>query len=71
MYSLNNAIDLYREEVNKEKKTYIIVEIIDTMQIPVHNREGQIDFYDNFETANIDRMYYQSDMEETLKVIKL
>lgn len=49
----------------------MIVAVIGDMLIPIHNREDQIDFYDNWQTADIDRIYYQSDMSETLKVIKL
>ena len=72
MCSLNNAINLYREEAEKEdKKCFMIVMIIGTTQIPIHNREDEIDFYNDLETAEIDRMYYQSDIAETLKVIKL
>ena len=51
--------------------TYMIVAVIGTMLIPIYNREDKIDFYDCFSSANIDRIYYQSDMTETLKVIKL
>ena len=49
----------------------MIVAVIYNMLIPIHNREDQIDFYDDWQTADIDRIYYQSDMSETLKVIKL
>ena len=49
---------------------YIIVKVIGHTQIPIHNKY-KIDFYNDFETADLDRIYYQTDHNELLKVIKL
>lgn len=53
------------------KNHYMVVGVIDNMLIPIHNRENKIDIFDNKEIANLDRIYYQVDHDELLKVIKL
>jgi len=65
-----------------DKSQYMIVKIIDQitkhtginvvnhLEIPVHDRQGKIEFYNTLESAEIDRMYYPSDIAETLKILK-
>jgi len=73
MRSLINAIDLYREEADKEdnNKCFMIVKKINNTNIPLKNKDGQIEYYDNIEKANIERIYYQPDYEGLLKVIEV
>lgn len=55
----------------KHYGTYIIVEVDNAMQIPIKNKENKIEFYDDVEIADFDRIYYQTDHDDLLKVIKL
>ena len=73
MCSLYNAINLYREEADKEdnNKSFMIVRKINGVNIPLKNKEGNIQHFDNMEEANIDRIYHQSDYNELLKVIEV
>lgn len=72
MCSLNNAINLYREEADKEdKKRFKIIKIVNNKEIPLKDKKGKIEYFDNMEDAEIDRIYYQTDEVEILKVIKL
>ena len=73
MCSLYNAIDLYREEADKEdnNKSFMIVRKINGANIPLKNKEGNIQHFDNMEEANIDRIYHQPDYNELLKVIEV
>jgi len=69
MCSLNNAIQLYREEAEREdKKRYIIVKIVNDKEIPLKDKKGKIEQYKDFDKAEIDRMYHQCDIIELLKV---
>jgi len=68
MCSLNNAIELYRVEAEKEDKTYIIVKKINNVNIPLKNKEGSVEYFNNIEEANIERIYHQPDHNELLKV---
>ena len=73
MCSLYNAINLYREEADKEdnNKSFMIVRKINGADIPLKNKEGNIQHFDNMEEANIDRIYHQPDYNELLKVIEV
>ena len=73
MCSLYNAINLYREEADKEdnNKSFMIVRKINGVNIPLKNKEGNIHHFDNIEEANIDRIYHQPDYNELLKVIEV
>ena len=73
MRSLINAIDLYREEADKEdnNKCFMIVKKINNTNIPLKNKNGQIEYYDNIEKAHIERIYYQPDYKGLLKVIEV
>lgn len=54
---------------NKHKGEFIIVKIIGDTQIPFII-DTSLDFYNDFEEADFDRMYYQTNRTELLKVIK-
>lgn len=70
MCSLFNAITLYREEAEKEdNKRYMIVKKIDNAYLPLRNKEGNIEYFNSREEAEIDRIYHQPDCIELLKVI--
>lgn len=69
MCSLNNAIQLYREQAEKEdNKRYIIVKIVNDKEIPLKDKKGKIEQYKDFENANIDRIYHQVEYDELLKI---
>ena len=71
MRSLLNAIDLYREEAEMEnKKQFIIVKIVNNKKIPLKNLKGR-EYFNSIEEAEIERIYYQPDYNELLKVIKV
>ena len=73
MCSLNNAINLYREEADKEdnNKCFMVVKKKDNINIPLKDKEGNIQYFKDEESANIERIYYQPDYAELLKVIKV
>lgn len=69
MCSLNNAINLYREEAEKEdNKRYIIVKIVNDKEIPLKDKKGKIEYFKDFDKADIDRIHYQVEYDELLKV---
>lgn len=78
MCSLNNAINLYREEAEKEDiKEYVIVKATgeegtkEYNESPIHNKKGNIEYYKSKKKANDNRMYYQPDYDELLKVVQI
>ena len=72
MCSLNNAIKLYREEAEAEdKKKYMIFKKIDNINIPLKNKDGDTEYFNSKEEAEIDRIYHQPDYDEVLKVIEV
>ena len=72
MCSLNNAINLYREEEKEDNNNYfMIVKKKDNVNIPLTNKEGNIQYFKDEESADIERIYYQPDYTELLKVIKV
>ncbi len=72
MCSLNNAINLYREEEKEDNNNrFMIVKKKDNVNIPLKDDEGNIQYFKDEETANIERIYYQPDHIELLKVRKV
>ncbi len=71
MCSLNNAINLYREEEKEDNNCFMIVKKKDNINIPLKDKEGNIQYFKDEETANIERIYYQPEYVELLKVIKI
>ena len=66
MCSLTNAINMYKED----KKEYTIVQVLEKGNIPFIIK-GRIQYFKTFEEANIDRIYFQSECTNPLKVIKI
>ena len=72
MCSLNNAIKLYIDEVEKEdNKIYTIVKKINNVDIPLENKKGYIEYFNNIEEAEIERIYHQPDHTELLKIVQI
>lgn len=73
MCSLYNAINLYREEADKEdnNKSFIIVRKVNGINTSLEDSDGNILYFDNMETAEIERIYYQPDYAELLKVVQI
>ncbi len=72
MCSLNNAINLYREEEKEDNNPcFMIVKTTGEVNTPLKNEEGNIDYFTDKETAEIERIYHQPDYTELLKVIKI
>ena len=73
MCSLNNAINLYREEADKEdnNKSFIIVRKVNGINTSLEDSGGNILYFGNMEKAEIERIYYQPDYNELLQVIEL
>ncbi len=73
MCSLNNAINLYREEAEKEDNNirFMIVKRINGINVPLKDKKGNIQYFDNMATADIERIYHQPDNTELLKVIEV
>lgn len=72
MCSLNNAINLYREEAEEDNiSRFIIVKRINGVNVPLKDKEGNIQYFDNMATADIERIYHQPNNTELLKVIEV
>lgn len=78
MCSLFNAINLYREEAEKEDiKEYVIVKATgeegtkEYGEIPIKDKNGKVKYYMEKNKAEYDRIYYQSDYVELLKVVQI
>ena len=71
MCSLNNAINLYREEEKEDNKCFMIVKKTGSVNTPLKNEEGKIDYFNDRETAEIERIYHQPDHKELLKVFEI
>ena len=72
MCSLNNAINLYREEAEAEdKKEYMIVRKIGNINVSLKDKDGHTKYFNSKEEAEIDRIYHQPDYDEVLKVIEV
>ncbi len=58
MCSLNNAINLYREEADKEdNKEYMIMKKVNNVNIPLKNTKGNALIYKSEKKADEDRIY--------------
>lgn len=72
MCSLNSAIELYREEAEAEdKKKYMIVKKIENINVSLKDKDGHTEYFNSKEEAEIDRIYYQTNCDELLKVIEV
>ena len=72
MCSLNNAINLYREEeIEDNNNGFMVVKKINNVNIPIKNRYGNIEHFNNIEEAEIERIYQQPEYDELLTVFKI
>ena len=72
MCSLNNAINLYREEEKEDNNNrFMIVKKKGKVNIPLTDKEGNIQYFKDEKTADIKRMFHQLYYTELLKVIKV
>ena len=72
MCSLNNAINLYREEEKEDNNNcFMIVKKKDNINIPLRDSKGNIQYFKDEESADIGKNFHQLYYTELLKVVKV